>query len=103
MVQLVQQQLYPDRKAKSLGVVQSTRLHVSAGLRSTLNAEKVSNDTIEGMPQHQTDELASKGDIKPATRKSFPVPCSFVWAANKRRGPDIVSMCVWGGGGSSHL
>lgn len=99
MVWLVQQQLYPDRKAKNLVGAQSTGLHVSAGPQSTLNAERVGYDAIGGIPQQRTDELASKSDIKQAKRKGFPVPRSFVGAANRRCGPDIVGQGRGGGVG----
>ena len=44
-----------------------------------LNAENVGYDTIEGMPQPQTGELASQTEVNQAKRKRVLSPCPFMW------------------------
>lgn len=71
MVQLVQQQLSPDGKARIRGWISQWAFGLCC------NPEEVSSNTSKGMPQQQVDELASKSKVKQAKSKSFLLPCSF--------------------------
>lgn len=63
VVWLVQQCLYPSRKALSLRVVQPTRLDVCQSVFSTCwKSEEVGHNISEGIPQQQIDELAKQGE-----------------------------------------